>query len=31
MREYMEMNVLWGIVKDGAGMMFYNYFDEFGL
>jgi hypothetical protein len=30
-REYMEMNALRGIVKDGAGTTLYNYFDEFGL
>ena len=30
-REYMEMNALRGIVKDGAGTTLYNYFGEFGL
>jgi hypothetical protein len=30
-REYMEMNALRGIVKDGAGTTLYNYFAEFGL
>ena len=30
-REYMEMNALRGIVKDGAGATLYNYFTEFGL
>jgi hypothetical protein len=30
-REYMEVNALRGIVKDGAGLTLYNYFDEFGL
>ena len=30
-REYMEMNALRGIVKDGAGTALYNYFTEFGL
>jgi len=30
-REYMEMNALRGIVKDGAGTTLYNYFSEFGL
>ena len=30
-REYMEMNALRGIVKDGAGTTLYNYFTEFGL
>ncbi|MFN3953348.1 MAG: major capsid protein [Pararhodobacter sp.] len=30
-REYMEMNALRGIVKDGAGTTLYNYFIEFGL
>ncbi len=30
-REYMEMNALRGIVKDGAGTTLYNYFNEFGL
>jgi hypothetical protein len=30
-REYMEMNALRGIVKDGAGITLYNYFTEFGL
>ena len=30
-REYMEMNALRGIVKDGAGTMLYDYFAEFGL
>ena len=30
-REYMEMNALRGIVKDGAGSTLYNYFTEFGL
>lgn len=30
-REYMEMNALRGIVKDGGGTTLYNYFTEFGL
>lgn len=30
-REYMEVNALRGIVKDGAGATLYNYFTEFGL
>lgn len=30
-REYMEINALRGIVKDGAGRTLYNYFMEFGL
>lgn len=30
-REYMEINALRGIVKDGAGVTLYNYFTEFGL
>ena len=30
-REYMEMNALRGIVKDGAGTTLYNYFIEFGI
>lgn len=30
-REYMEMNALRGVVKDGAGSTLYNYFTEFGL
>lgn len=30
-REYMEINALRGVVKDGAGVMLYNYFTEFGL
>ncbi|TKZ16010.1 major capsid protein [Shimia litoralis] len=30
-REYMEMNALRGIAKDGAGTTLYNYFTEFGL
>ena len=30
-REYMEINALKGIVKDGAGTTLYDYFDEFGL
>src|SRR5262245_66318183 len=30
-REYMEVNALRGIVKDGAGLTLYNYFDEFEL
>jgi hypothetical protein len=30
-REYMEMNALRGILKDGAGTTLYNYFTEFGL
>ena len=30
-REYMEMNALRGIVKDGAGTTLYNYFTEFDL
>ena len=30
-REYMEINALRGIVKDGAGTELYDYFDEFGL
>jgi hypothetical protein len=30
-REYMEINALKGIVKDGAGTTLYNYFTEFGL
>jgi hypothetical protein len=30
-REYMEMNALRGIVKDGAGTTLYNYFTEFGI
>ncbi len=30
-REYMEMNALRGVVKDGAGTILYNYFTEFGL
>lgn len=30
-REYMEVNALRGIVRDGAGTVLYNYFTEFGL
>ncbi|MBM3950766.1 MAG: major capsid protein [Rhodospirillales bacterium] len=30
-REYMEINALRGIVKDGAGTTLYDYFGEFGL
>jgi len=30
-REYMEMNALRSIVKDGAVTTLYNYFTEFGL
>ncbi len=30
-REYMEINALRGIVKDGAGTMLYDYFTEFGI
>ncbi len=30
-REYMEINALRGIVKDGRGTTLYNYFTEFGL
>lgn len=30
-REYMEVNALRGIVKDGAGITLYDYFGEFGL
>lgn len=30
-REYMEVNALRGIVKDGAGITLYDYFSEFGL
>lgn len=30
-REYMEINALKGIVKDGSGSTLYDYFDEFGL
>jgi hypothetical protein len=30
-REYMEVNALRGIVKDGAGTTLYNYFTEFSL
>ncbi|KPQ06194.1 MAG: Phage major capsid protein E [Rhodobacteraceae bacterium HLUCCA12] len=30
-REYMEINALRGIVKDGRGTTLYNYFNEFGL
>jgi hypothetical protein len=30
-REYMEINALRGVVKDGAGATLYNYFTEFGL
>ena len=30
-REYMEVNALRGIVKDGAGTTLYNYLTEFGL
>lgn len=30
-REYMEVNALRGIVKDGAGTTLYDYFTEFGL
>jgi hypothetical protein len=30
-REYMEVNALRGVVKDGAGTTLYNYFTEFGL
>jgi hypothetical protein len=30
-REYMEINALRGIVKDGAGVTLYDYFSEFGL
>jgi hypothetical protein len=30
-REYMEINALRGIVKDGAGTVLYNYFTEFDL
>ena len=30
-REFMEVNALRGIVRDGAGATLYNYFTEFGL
>ena len=30
-REYMEINALRGIVKDGAGTTLYDYFAEFGI
>ncbi|MBL8668906.1 MAG: major capsid protein [Rhodospirillales bacterium] len=30
-REYMEINALKGIVRDGAGVTLYDYFSEFGL
>jgi hypothetical protein len=30
-REYMEINALRGVVKDGAGFALYDYFAEFGL
>ena len=30
-REYMEVNALRGVVKDGAGTTLYNYLTEFGL
>jgi hypothetical protein len=30
-REFMEVNALRGIVRDGAGAVLYNYFTEFGL
>ena len=30
-REFMEVNALRGIVRDGAGSMLYDYFAEFGL
>lgn len=30
-REYMEVNALRGVVKDGSGISIYNYFTEFGL
>jgi len=30
-REYMEINALKGIVRDGAGTPLYDYFSEFGL
>jgi len=30
-REYMEVNALRGIAKDGAGVTLYNYFTEFGI
>jgi len=30
-REYMEVNALRGIAKDGAGVTLYNYFIEFGI
>jgi len=30
-REYMEVNALKGIVRDGAGVTLYDYFSEFGL
>jgi hypothetical protein len=30
-REYMEVNALRGIVKDGAGTTLYDFFSEFGL
>ena len=30
-REYMEVNALRGIAKDGAGTTLYNYFTEFGI
>jgi len=30
-REYMEINALRGIAKDGAGTTLYNYFTEFGI
>ncbi len=30
-REYMEINALRGIVKDGAGTTLYDYFTEFGI
>ena len=30
-RQYMEINALRGIVKDGAGTTLYDYFTEFGI
>ena len=30
-REYMEVNALKGVVKDGSGVTLYDYFSEFGL
>lgn len=30
-REYLELNALFGTVKDGEGTTLYNYFTEFGL